>query len=70
MNWSYSESNIASYYNLYLDLMNYWNGKFGNEIYEMNEVNESTGANEVHEIDYLNELNTVNDVGKVHEIDA
>jgi len=36
MNWSYSESNIASYYNLYLDLMNYWNGKFGNEIYEMN----------------------------------
>ena len=35
MNWSYSESNIASYYNLYSDLMNFWNGKFGNEIYEM-----------------------------------
>ena len=35
MNWSYSETNIAAYYNLYSDLMNFWNEKFGNEIYEM-----------------------------------
>ncbi len=36
MNWAYSENDIAKYYNLYLDLMKFWNEKLGNDIYEIN----------------------------------
>jgi len=36
MNWSYDQKDIASYYNLYFDLMNFWEKKLGNFIYEAN----------------------------------
>jgi len=36
MNYSNNFENIANYYNLYLDIMNYWNKNFQNEIYEIN----------------------------------
>ena len=35
MNWSYSESDIANYHNLYKDLMKFWSDKFGSDIYEL-----------------------------------
>ena len=36
MNWSYTQENIARYYNLYKDLMNFWNETIGEFIYEIN----------------------------------
>ena len=36
MKWAFDEENIANYYNLHLDLMNFWKMKLGNSIYEVN----------------------------------
>ena len=36
MNWSYTQENIANYYNLYKDIMNFWNETIGEFIYEIN----------------------------------
>ena len=36
MNWSYDENNIAAYYNLYKDLINFWKEKIPNFIYDVN----------------------------------
>jgi len=36
MLWSFDQSNIANYYNLYLDLMNFWKTKFNKSIYDIN----------------------------------
>ena len=36
MNWTYDQENIANYYNLYLNLMNFWRTKLNNFIYEIN----------------------------------
>ena len=36
MNWSYTQENIANYYNLYRDIMNFWNETIGEFIYEIN----------------------------------
>ena len=36
MQWSFDQSNIANYYNLYLDLMNFWKTKFNKSIYDIN----------------------------------
>lgn len=33
MDWSFSQKDIADYYNLYFKLMNFWNSKISNEIY-------------------------------------
>tara|TARA_B100001027_G_scaffold176218_1_gene127420 strand:+ start:1630 stop:3177 length:1548 start_codon:yes stop_codon:yes gene_type:complete len=36
MNWSYSDSDIANYYNLYKNLMKFWNSIMGDSIHELN----------------------------------
>ena len=36
MLWSFDQSNIANYYNLYLDLMNFWKTKFNENIFDVN----------------------------------
>ncbi len=36
MLWSFDQSNIANYYNLYLRLMNFWNTKIEDSIYNVN----------------------------------
>jgi tetratricopeptide (TPR) repeat protein len=36
MLWSFDQCNIANYYNLYLDLMNFWKTKFNKSIYDIN----------------------------------
>ncbi|MDC0054567.1 sulfotransferase [Candidatus Pelagibacter sp.] len=36
MKWAFDEKNIANYYNLHLNLMDFWKSKFGEEIYEIN----------------------------------
>ncbi len=36
MNWSYTQENIANYYNLYKDYMMFWNEKIRDSIYEIN----------------------------------
>jgi len=35
MRWSYSQKDIANYYNLYAEMMNFWRTKFQNSIYEL-----------------------------------
>ena len=35
MGWSYSQKDIATYYNLYLKMMSFWKTKFKNSIYEL-----------------------------------
>ena len=39
MGWSFSQKDIAEYYNLYLKLMNFWNSKISNDIYNANYEN-------------------------------
>ncbi len=39
MDWSFSQKDIANYYNLYFKLMNFWNSKISNEIYNANYEN-------------------------------
>ena len=34
LNFSYDQKELGTYYNLYLDLMKFWNAKFSNSIYE------------------------------------
>ena len=36
MDWSYDQKDIADYYNLYSDLMKFWNEKLPNDIYNAN----------------------------------
>ena len=36
MKWAFDEENIANYYNLHLNLMDYWKSKFENQIHEIN----------------------------------
>jgi len=36
MKWAFDEKNIAHYYNLHLNLMEYWKTKFDKQIYEIN----------------------------------
>ena len=36
MLWSFDQSNIANYYNFYLDLMNFWKTKFNESIFDVN----------------------------------
>ena len=36
MLWSFNQSDIANYYNLYLDLMNFWKTKFNDSIFDIN----------------------------------
>ncbi|MDA9186948.1 sulfotransferase [Candidatus Pelagibacter sp.] len=36
MSWSFDQSNIANYYNLYLDLMSFWKTKFNESIFDVN----------------------------------
>ena len=36
MLWSFDQSNIANYYNLYLNLMNFWKTKFNESIFDVN----------------------------------
>jgi tetratricopeptide (TPR) repeat protein len=36
MLWSFDQSDIANYYNLYLDLMNFWKTKFNESIFDVN----------------------------------
>ena len=36
MKWAFNEKNIAQYYNLHLNLMEYWKTKFDQQIYEIN----------------------------------
>jgi len=39
MKWAFDQSDIANYYNLHLNLMDYWKSKLGNFIYEINYEN-------------------------------
>jgi len=39
MSWSFDQSNIANYYNLYLDLMNFWKIKFNESIFDISYEN-------------------------------
>ena len=39
MKWAFDQSDIANYYNLHLNLMEYWKLKLGNFIYEINYEN-------------------------------
>ncbi len=39
MNWTYSQKEIAKYYNMYEDLMKFWNDKFSDFIYDINYEN-------------------------------
>ena len=36
MDWTYDQKDIAEYYNLYYDLMKFWNKKLPNDIYNAN----------------------------------
>ncbi len=36
MLWSFDQSNIANYYNLYLSLMNFWKTKFNESVFDVN----------------------------------
>jgi len=36
MNWAFDQSDIGNYYNLHLNLIEYWKSKLGNFIYEVN----------------------------------
>ncbi len=36
MKWAFDEKNIVNYYNLHLNLMDYWKSKFEDQIYEIN----------------------------------
>jgi len=36
MRWAFDEKNIANYYKLHLNLMDYWKSKFEDQIYEIN----------------------------------
>jgi len=36
MLWSFDQSNIANYYNLYVNLMNFWKTKFNDSIFDVN----------------------------------
>ena len=36
MNWGYTQENIANYYNLYKDIMSFWNENIREHIYEVN----------------------------------
>jgi len=36
MKWAFDEENIANYYNLHLNLMDYWKSKFQDQIHEIN----------------------------------
>ena len=36
MDWSYDQKDIANYYNIYSDLINFWNKKLPNDIYNAN----------------------------------
>jgi len=36
MKWAFDEENIANYYNLHLDLIDFWKNKIGDFIYEVN----------------------------------
>ena len=35
MSWSYKQENIANFFNFYSNIMEYWNHKFPNEIYNL-----------------------------------
>ncbi len=39
MKWAFNQSDIANYYNLHLNLMDFWKSKLGNFIYEINYEN-------------------------------
>ena len=39
MDWSFSQKDIANYYNLYFKLMKFWNSKISSEIYNANYEN-------------------------------
>ena len=39
MNYANNFKNISTFYNLYLDIMNYWKNKFGKEIYDIDYEN-------------------------------
>ena len=39
MNYANNFKNIAAFYNLYLNIMNYWKNKFGKEIYDIDYEN-------------------------------
>ena len=39
MNYANNFKNIAAFYNLYLNIMNYWKNKFGKEIYDIDNEN-------------------------------
>ena len=36
MKWAFDEKNIANYYNMHLNLMDFWKSKLGDHIYEIN----------------------------------
>ena len=36
MKWAFDEKNIANYYNMHLNLMDFWKSKLGEQIYEIN----------------------------------
>ena len=36
MNWAYSQEDIAGYFNMYKDLMNFWKSKIEKDIYDIN----------------------------------
>ena len=36
MNWTYSQDEIAKFFNLYKKIMHFWNSKMSNFIYELN----------------------------------
>ena len=51
LNFSYDQKELGTYYNLYLDLMNFWNSKFTNSIYEAKyELVIKTSENEIKKI--------------------
>ena len=36
INWSYDQKDLGKYYNLYLDLVSFWNSKLGDFVFEAN----------------------------------
>lgn len=36
MKWAFDEKNIANYYNMHLNLMDFWKSKLGDQLYEIN----------------------------------
>ena len=36
MNWAYSQEDIAGYFNMYKDLMNFWTSKIEKDVYNIN----------------------------------